>query len=273
MICMRKFLTISAFTLLATALHAQATALLRNGFSISHDHRQQLGAITRLFLGASDTEYVDVPTDSIAGFEKEDIAATKLVPLAVAGGSGESCKEAELHPSATPDAIDPLHAIASANAPLPCALSLDEVVDNAAQANQLDADFLRAVIRAESNGKANAVSPKGAQGLMQLMPQTAARLGVKNSFDPGENVGAGTKYLRQLLEQYHNDPVRALAAYNAGAGRVQQYNGIPPYKETRAYVSSIIRDFNRRKMEQARAVKDSKKSAHASAAHRPPNGD
>ena len=237
---MRRFLAISGFALLATALHARETAVLRNGFSISHDHRQQFGATTRLFLNASDQEYVDVPSDNIVSFEKEEILAT---------------------PAASPDQAVPRSA------------TLDEVVEKAARENQLDMDFVHAVIRAESNGKANAISPKGAQGLMQLMPRTAMSLGVRNSFDPSENVSAGTKYLRQLLVQYHNDPLRALAAYNAGAGRVQQYHGVPPYRETRAYVANIIRDFNRRKLEQARVAKDSRKPAQASAANHPPNGD
>ena len=273
---MRRFLAISAFALLATALYARETAVLHNGFSISHDHRQQLGATTRLFLNDSDQEYVDVPTGNIASIEKEEIVASdrvRSVPPAVAGGSSESCNCTEIHPSATADGTDLRDSrMASTEPPLPCA-TLDEVVEKAARENQLDSAFVHAVIRAESNGKANAISPKGAQGLMQLMPQTAVKLGVRNSFDPSENVGAGTKYLRQLLAQYHNDPIRALAAYNAGAGRVQQYQGVPPYRETRAYVAGIIRDFNRRKLEQARAAKDSRKSAQASAANRSPNGD
>src|SRR5581483_3104514 len=138
---------------------------------------------------------------------------------------------------------------------------LKQIVEKAANENQLDVDFIQAVIRAESNGKPTAISPKGAQGLMQLMPETATKLGVKNSFDPAENVNAGTRYLRELLARYHNDPVRALAAYNAGAGRVQQYRGVPPYRETRAYVAAIIRDFNHRKIEQEHAAKAAKQSA------------
>jgi soluble lytic murein transglycosylase-like protein len=241
---MRHFFTISLLTLLAPALHARETAMLRNGFSISHDHHQKMGAITRLFLTSSDQEYVDVPTENIASFETEPDPAP-----------------------ATPPAVTP-----------PPPATLDDVVAKAARENQLDSDFVRAVIRAESNGKANAVSRKGAQGLMQLMPQTAAKMGVKNSFDPDENVGAGTRYLRDLLARYHNDPVRALAAYNAGAGRVAQYRGVPPYKETRAYVSGIIRDFNRRKLEQARATKVTSKSAKASSSsanqvNHPPSSD
>jgi soluble lytic murein transglycosylase-like protein len=237
---MRRLLTISVLALFAMALHARETAVLRSGFSISHDHRQQIGDTTRLFLGSSEMEYVDVPTDSIASFEKEEEV---VVPTPVASTS-----------------------------PTPPA-TVDQIVEKAARDNQLDSDFVRAVIRAESRGNANAVSRKGAQGLMQLMPQTATGLGVKNSFDPNENVAAGTRYLRGLLSQYHNDPVRALAAYNAGAERVQQYNGVPPYKETRAYVAGVIRDFNRRKLEQTHLAKNQKKLAKASTGNHPPNGD
>jgi soluble lytic murein transglycosylase-like protein len=108
---------------------------------------------------------------------------------------------------------------------------------------------------------------------MQLMPDTAAKLGVKNSFDANENVAAGSKYIRELLARYNNDPVRALAAYNAGAGRVEQYNGVPPYRETRAYVAKIIREFNRRKLEQERLAKASKKPTKVAAAKHPATPD
>ena len=87
------------------------------------------------------------------------------------------------------------------------------------------------------------VSPKGAQGLMQLMPGTASQLGVPNAFDPQANVEGGTKYLRELLERYNFDLVKALAAYNAGPQRVEQFGGVPPYYETRAYVARIVQGF------------------------------
>jgi soluble lytic murein transglycosylase-like protein len=129
---------------------------------------------------------------------------------------------------------------------------------------QLDPDFVASVIKAESNFNPHAVSRKGARGLMQLMPQTASQLGVKDAFDPKANVEAGTAHLNALLEQYHDDPVKALAAYNAGAHRVQQYHGVPPYRETRAYVAAIVRDFNAKKRAQLRA-EAARKKASASA--------
>jgi soluble lytic murein transglycosylase-like protein len=107
---------------------------------------------------------------------------------------------------------------------------------------------VNSVIRAESGFNVRAVSPKGAQGLMQLMPQTASELGVHNAFDPQANVEGGTRYLRELLERYDFDLVKALAAYNAGPQRVEQYGGVPPYYETKAYVARIVRDFNKKKL-------------------------
>ena len=124
----------------------------------------------------------------------------------------------------------------------------------AAAKNRLDPDFVASVIRAESNFKPHAVSPKGARGLMQLMPSTAAQLGVADAFDPKANIDAGTAHLNSLLNLYHDDPVKALAAYNAGAHRVEQYHGVPPYRETRAYVSKIVRDFNAKKRAQRKAL-------------------
>jgi len=100
---------------------------------------------------------------------------------------------------------------------------------------------------------------------MQLMPQTASQLGVANSFDPNANVEGGTKYLRELLERYNFDLVKALAAYNAGPQRVQQYHGVPPYYETRAYVARIVRDFNRKKLAQKKAAEAERKAAEKAA--------
>ena len=230
-----RALSILSLALCATSsLQAREAAVLRNGFSISHDHHRQIGSVTRLFLSASENEYVDVPSENVVSYE--------------------------------PDINPPAPQDRAADSPAKSQPDLTQIVAKAAHENQLDADFVHAVIHAESNGKPTAISIKGAQGLMQLMPQTATKLGVKNSFDPSENVNAGTRYLRELLARYHNDPVRALAAYNAGAGRVQQYHGVPPYRETRAYVSSIIRDFNRRKLDQERAAKSAKPSAQPAVA-------
>jgi soluble lytic murein transglycosylase-like protein len=112
--------------------------------------------------------------------------------------------------------------------------------------HNLDVDLLASLVKAESGGNANAVSSAGAQGLMQLMPGTANQLGVKDSFEPSQNVRGGTTYLDALLTRYHDNLSLALAAYNAGPEAVDKYHGIPPYHETRVYVARVIHEFNRR---------------------------
>ena len=130
--------------------------------------------------------------------------------------------------------------------------------------NGVDPLLLYSVMHQESSFKSGAISPKGARGLMQLMPGTASQLGVRNAFDPQSNVDGGTKYLRELLEMYNFDLVKALAAYNAGPQRVERFGGVPPYYETRAYVAKIVRDFNKKKAAQEKAAAAKKNSATTS---------
>lgn len=103
----------------------------------------------------------------------------------------------------------------------------------------IDPSWVRAIIHAESNFNPRAVSPKGAQGLMQLMPATARRFGVSSSFDPAQNLSGGVQYLAWLLKRFHGDHMLATAAYNAGEGAVDRYNGVPPYSETKTYVQRV----------------------------------
>lgn len=115
----------------------------------------------------------------------------------------------------------------------------DLIVDQAASAHGVPAPLIRAVITQESGGDPSAISNAGAMGLMQLMPGTADEYGIANPFDPESNVAGGTAYLHDLLQRYHGNVALALAAYNAGSGAVAKYKGIPPYAETRDYVTNV----------------------------------
>lgn len=135
--------------------------------------------------------------------------------------------------------------------PLTDKTPFEKVIRAAADRYGMDADLIHCVIAVESNFNPKAVSPKNASGLMQLLPQTAELYGVKNIFDPEENVNAGTKYLKELLEKYH-DLTLALAAYNAGPARVDQYGRrVPPYLETMKYVQRIAKSYAKIKTETA----------------------
>jgi soluble lytic murein transglycosylase-like protein len=127
------------------------------------------------------------------------------------------------------------------NARVPATMppALQSVIADAARTHGVDPRLVFAVAGRESAFNSNAISPVGACGLMQLMPATARYLGVTNIFDPRDNVFAGTRYLRTLLDTFHGDLDLALAAYNAGPGAVQKYNGIPPYRETQNYVRAV----------------------------------
>jgi soluble lytic murein transglycosylase-like protein len=122
-----------------------------------------------------------------------------------------------------------------------------ELVEAAAARYRVDADLITSVIAVESNFDPKALSPKNARGLMQLLPETAERLGVQNIYDPQENIDAGTRYLRELLQRYNNDLALALAAYNAGPERVQQYGRVPPFEETLSYVRRVKRSYEKSK--------------------------
>lgn len=123
--------------------------------------------------------------------------------------------------------------------------TIEQIVADAAHKYALPRSLVRAVARAESALNPAAVSPKGAQGVMQLMPGTAKELGVRDAFDPAENIDAGVRLLRQLLEKYDGRVAEALAAYNAGPGAVARHKGVPPYRETRGYIRKIVKDFEK----------------------------
>src|SRR3974377_1120260 len=173
-------------------------AVLSNGFRIHADRHEKRGDVIRL---ESESGAIELPADSVAGFEKEEYvppAAPQIPPAAVA----------------TPDK------------------SPKELVDAAARKVELPPAIVHAVAKAESAYRQDAVSPKGAIGIMQLMPGTAKELQA-DPHDAQQNAEAGAQYLRDLLVKYNGDVAKALAAYNAGPRAVDQYGNVPPYAETR----------------------------------------
>jgi len=172
----------------------------------------------------------------ITGYEREG----QLIHLHVVGG--RVALRAEEIVSIEPEEYFPLRASEA-----PSDMPFAQLIRAAAQKHGVDEELISSVITAESAFNPRAVSRKQARGLMQLMPATASRLAVSDAFDPAQNVDAGTRYLKLLLEKYGQDLTLALAAYNAGPDRVAQYGGVPPFSETRAYVRRVLADYSQRK--------------------------
>ena len=201
--------------------HAAEQVTLRNGYALRCDHHALVEGRVRLYLSAGEDNYIEFAPGEVAAFDTlpDPPAAAAVVPPAPQAAQ----HSARLTPA-----------------------DLHEMLARAGSEHNLDVDLLASVVKAESGGNARAVSRSGAQGLMQLMPMTAAGLGVQDSFQPEQNVRGGSAYLDGLLSRYHDNLALALAAYNAGPEAVDKYRGIPPYAETRAYVARVIHQFNRR---------------------------
>ncbi len=210
---------------LAAACPAQAAerVVLRNGYSLTCDHVERTGSRVQLFLDPGSKNFIEVNAKEIIA-ERPAPAEAKAVAVKKSG-TGQKQKPEDLH----------------------------DVLVREGRKHDIDVALLESVIEVESGGNSRAVSPAGAQGLMQLMPGTAAKLGVKNSFASAQNVRGGTAYLDSLLTRYDNNLALALAAYNAGPGAVDRWHGIPPYPETRRYVARVIHDYNLRYEARARA--------------------
>ncbi len=181
--------------------------VLRNGQRLHVTSYQLLGDKYRLQIAGG---VVEIPAEEVVSIDAEDSFAAFPMPVAATAPFREIVKVAATHYS-------------------------------------VDADLITSVIAAESNFDPKAVSKKNARGLMQLLPGTAARFGVQNIFDPQENINAGTHYLRDLLQRYNNDLALALAAYNAGPERVQQFGRVPPYAETASYIRRVKRAYEKSK--------------------------
>jgi Transglycosylase SLT domain len=198
-------------------LHAAEEVTLKNGYSLLCDHREEAGGKVRLFTSKDSGNFVEVDAAEITSIDTVPDPPKVTAPIAVI--PEPKLTDADVH----------------------------ELISKAGASHNLDVDLLASVVRAESGGNIHAVSRTGAQGLMQLMPGTAAELGVADSFRPDQNINGGTAYLDALLVRYHDNLALALAAYNAGPAAVDKYHGVPPYRETRIYVARVIREFNRRK--------------------------
>lgn len=178
-------------------------AVLTNGTTLKVAARRADGET--LFLSLKDGGEVGLPAALVRGFVPDEVVEE------------------------VPPAADPA--------------DLRRLAAETARRHGLDPDLVLAVVGVESAFRPDAVSPKGARGLMQLMPGTAAELGVRDAFDPAENLDAGARHLGSLVSRYRGDVPKALAAYNAGADAVARHGGIPPYRETREYVEKVLRRY------------------------------
>jgi soluble lytic murein transglycosylase-like protein len=215
---MKRLIHLSGLIAVSLPAWAGEYVVLGNGFRLHADRHESAGNIVRIF---SDGGVTEMAASAVAGYEQEEAAPT-VAPAAPAPAPVSTMSPADSQPAA----------------PV-------ELASLAARRFSLPETFVRSVMRAESNFNPDAVSPKGAIGLMQLMPETARELGV-NPKNPHENADGGAEYLRELLAKYEGRPdqvLLALAAYNAGPAAVERFHGVPPYRETREYILRVLKNW------------------------------
>jgi len=203
---------------LAVPMFAGENAILSSGLKLRADRHETANGVVRLHTAAG---VIELPESAIVSFEAEEYVAPPPVVVA------------------------PVAEIQTVAPTVEAKRTPQELIENAAVKAGLPPAIVHSVARAESGYRTDALSRKGAIGLMQLMPGTAAELNA-DPHDPKQNAEAGARYLRDLLVKYDGDVPKALAAYNAGPGAVAKYNGVPPYSETRSYVNRVIRDYKKR---------------------------
>lgn len=215
---MKRLVYIIGLTAIALPVWAGEYVVLGNGFRLHADRHETENGTVRIF---SDGGITEMAASAIAGYEEELTAP--VVPAPVAPSAPALVEPAEVLP-----------------------LTPAELASAAAKKFSLPETFVRSVMKAESGFQADAVSPKGAIGLMQLMPETARQLGVDPK-NPHQNAEGGAQYLRDLLAKYEGSPdqvLLALAAYNAGPAAVDRYHGVPPYRETRQYILRVLKEWD-----------------------------
>ena len=203
-----SIVTAMTFGLLGATTASAEIAVLTNGQTLKLASHRQEGSV--LYLSLKNGGEVGVAASEVRGIVPDEFVE-EVVPEVMAGVS----RGGDLRVLAT----------------------------EAARRHGVDPELVLAMVAAESAFRTDAVSPKGAQGLMQLMPATARELGVADSLDPLQNLDGGTRYLKQLLARYNGDVKKAVAAYNAGPGAVQRHKGVPPYRETLHYVERVLREY------------------------------
>ncbi len=206
----------------APLAHAMERVTLQSGFTVDCARHETVGDHVRLFTG-SGSDYQEFTAGQVAGIELFPDPPKPVDPAATAVFAASSAQ----HPG----------------------VGMDSLLVHAGAQHNIDVELLASVIHAESGYNTHAVSRTGAKGLMQLMPRTGRTYGARDLFKAEDNIAAGTAFLDELLKRYHDNLALALAAYNAGPGAVERYHGIPPFRETRAYVSRVINEFYRRKTE------------------------